>query len=497
MIAETFIKRPVTAIVISIVIVLVGIISLINLPVAQYPDISPPTVSISGNFTGADAQTVEQTTTTAIETQVNGTPGMTYMSSNSTSSGQSGITVNFEVGTDINIATLDVQNRVSVAEPTLPDAVKRLGLTVRKRNPAIMVALAFISPNGTHDAKFIGNYVNLYVKDAILRVKGVGDVLSRADDFGMRIWLNPEKLAALGMTPAEVNAALQEQNLQVAAGTIGGNPQPGIQAFEYSILTNSRINTQEQFENIIVRTRPADGSVVYLKDVARVELGRFDYSINSFANGMPAAFLLIYQAPGANAIDTYEGVTKALTELRKNFPKDIDYLIPLETVSVVKASINEVLHTLVEALLLVVIVVFLFLQSWRATLIPVLAIPVSLIGTFIFFSSMGFTINTLTLFAFVLAIGIVVDDAIVVVEAVQHNIDHEKMSPTGSNQKGDERYIRSGYRHCIDISSGIRSGWFYTRYRWPIVPAIRDHYRRIGYHFCICSFILNTGACVR
>lgn len=435
MIAETFIKRPVTAIVISIVIVLVGIISLINLPVAQYPDISPPTVSISGNFTGADAQTVEQTTTTAIETQVNGTPGMTYMSSNSTSSGQSGITVNFEVGTDINIATLDVQNRVSVAEPTLPDAVKRLGLTVRKRNPAIMVALAFISPNGTHDAKFIGNYVNLYVKDAILRVKGVGDVLSRADDFGMRIWLNPEKLAALGMTPAEVNAALQEQNLQVAAGTIGGNPQPGVQAFEYSILTNSRINTQDQFENIIVRTRPADGSVVYLKDVARVELGRFDYSINSFANGMPAAFLLIYQAPGANAIDTYAGVTKALNELRKSFPKDIDYLIPLETVSVVKASISEVMSTLVEALLLVVFVVFLFLQSWRATLIPVLAIPVSLIGTFIFFSSMGFTINTLTLFAFVLAIGIVVDDAIVVVEAVQHNIDHEKMSPLEATRK--------------------------------------------------------------
>ena len=204
-----------------------------------------------------------------------------------------------------------------------------------------MVALAFYSPNGTHDAKFIGNYVNLYVKDAILRVKGVGDVLSRADDFGMRIWLNPEKLAALALTPAEVNAALQEQNLQMAAGTIGGNPQPGIQAFEYSVLTNSRINTQEQFENIIVRSKPADGSIVYLKDVARVELGRFDYSINSFVNGKPAAFFLIYQAPGANALDTYEGVTKALTELRKTFPKDIDYLIPLETVSVVKALLRK------------------------------------------------------------------------------------------------------------------------------------------------------------
>lgn len=421
--------------VISIVIVLVGIISLLNLPVAQYPDISPPTVSITGNFTGADAKTVEQTTTTAIETQINGTPGMTYMSSSSTSSGQSSITVNFEVGTDINIATLDVQNRVSVAEPTLPDAVKRLGLTVRKRSPAIMVALAFYSPNGTHDSKFIGNYVNIYVRDALLRVKGVGDVFSRADDFSMRIWLNPEKLAALNMTPAEVNAALQEQNLQVAAGTIGANPQPGQQAFEYSVLTNSRINTQEQFENIVVRSNPATGSVVYLKDVARVELGRFDYSINAFVNGKPAAFLLIYQAPGANALETYDGITKALNELRKSFPKDIDYLIPLESVSVVKASIKEVVKTLLIALSLVVLVVFLFLQSWRATLIPVLAIPVSIIGTFIMFQTLGFTINTLTLFAFVLAIGIVVDDAIVVVEAAQHNIDFEKMSPKEATQK--------------------------------------------------------------
>lgn len=435
MIADVFIKRPVTAIVVSIVLVLVGIISLINLPVAQYPEISPPTVSISGNFTGADAQTVEQTTTTAIETQVNGTPGMTYMTSNSTSSGQSSITVNFEVGTDINIATLDVQNRVSVAEPSLPDAVKRLGLTVRKRNPSIMMALAFYSPNGTRDATFIGNYVNLYVKDALLRVKGVGDIFSRADDFSMRIWLNPEKLAALGMTPQEVNAALQEQNLQVAGGTVGGNPQPNQQTFEYSVLTNSRISTREQFENIVVRTRPADGNIVYLRDVARVELGKFDYNANALVNGKPAAFVLIYQAPGANALDTYEGINKTLAELRKTFPKDVDYLVPLETATVVSVSIDEVVHTLVEALLLVVLVVFLFLQSWRATLIPILAIPVSLIGTFIFFGPLGFTINTLTLFAFVLAIGIVVDDAIVVVEAVQHNIDHEKMSPKEATRK--------------------------------------------------------------
>jgi HAE1 family hydrophobic/amphiphilic exporter-1 len=435
MIADVFIKRPVTAIVISIVIVLVGLISLMTLPVAQYPDISPPTVSVSGNFTGADAQTVEQTTTTAIETQINGTPGMTYMTSNSTSSGQSSITVNFEVGTDINIATLDVQNRVSVAEPTLPDALKRLGLTVRKRNPSIMMVLAFYSPDQTHDATFIGNYVNLYVKDALLRVKGVGDIFSRADDFSMRVWLNPQKMAALGITPAEVNAALQEQNLQVAAGTVGGNPQANSQTFEYSILTNSRINTPEQFENIIVRTRPVDGGLVYLKDVAKIELGKFDYGINAFVSGKPAAFLLLYQAPGANALETYKGVIAALEKMRPTFPKDIDYKIPNESATVVEVSINEVVHTLVEALLLVVLVVFLFLQSWRATLIPILAIPVSLIGTFIFFNLMGFTVNTLTLFAFVLAIGIVVDDAIVVVEAIQHNIDHKKLSPKDATIK--------------------------------------------------------------
>ena len=435
MIAETFIKRPVTAIVISVVIVLVGIIAMTTLPVAQYPDITPPTVTISGNFTGADAQTVEQTTTTAIETQVNGTPGMTYMSSNSSSSGASSINVNFEIGTDINIAALDVQNRVSVAQPSLPDAVKRLGLTVRKRSPSIMVALALYSPNGTHDATFIGNYANIYLKDAMQRVKGVGDIVSRADDFGMRIWLSPEKLANLGMATSDILAALTEQNIQVAAGTIGGNPQPALQSFEYSVLTNSRINTQAQFENIIVRTIPTTGTIVYLKDVARVELGKFDYGSNAYVNGKPAAFVLIYQAPGANALETFDGINKALLELKKTFPKDIDYTMPLETVSVVKVSINEVIHTLIEALLLVTLVVFLFLQSWRATLIPLLAIPVSLIGTFIFFIPFGFTINTLTLFAFVLAIGIVVDDAIVVVEAVQHYIDHEKLSAREATRK--------------------------------------------------------------
>ncbi|MBN8576619.1 MAG: multidrug efflux RND transporter permease subunit [Cytophagales bacterium] len=428
MISEVFIKRPVTAIVISIVIVLVGLIAMINLPISQYPDITPPTVAINGIYTGADAQTVEQTTTTAIETQVNGVPGMAYMSSNSTASGQSSITVTFDIGTNIDIATLDVQNRVSVAEPTLPEIVRRLGVTVRKRNPSVFMALGLYSPNGTHDVTFIGNYANIYLKDALLRVKGVGDIVTRSDDFSMRIWLNPEKLAALNMTPAEVGAALAEQNLQIAPGTIGGNPQPGVQAFEYNVLTNSRLNRAEDFEDIVVRTDPRTGNMIYLKDVARVELGKFSYDNNAFVMGKRAAFMLLYLAPGANALETNAGVTKALEEIKKSFPKDLDYVVPVETTSVVQVSIEEVIKTLVEALLLVTLVVFIFLQNWRATLIPILAIPVSLIGTFIFFIPFGFTINTLTLFAFVLAIGIVVDDAIVVVEAVQHNMDHFKIS---------------------------------------------------------------------
>src|SRR5690348_5629071 len=435
MIAETFIRRPVTAMVISIVIVLVGIISMINLPVAQYPDISPPTASVNANFIGADAQTVEETTTTPLETQINGSPGMSYITSNSSASGQSSITATFDVGTNIDIASLDVQNRVSVAEPTLPDVVKRLGVTVTKRNPSVLAVLAFYSPHGTHDIAFIDNYVNIYIQNALKRVKGVGDITAFGNDFSMRIWLDPEKLAALGISPSDVSAAINEQNLQVAAGTLGGTPQPGTQAFEYTVLTNSRLNTTDQFKNIIIKTNPATGNIVYLKDIARVELGQFSYSHNALVNGKPASFMLIFQAPDANAIQTYSGVIKALQDLKKTFPKDLDYLIPLESVTVVKTSIKEVAYTLLEALSLVVLVVFLFLQNWRATLIPVLAIPVSLIGTFMFFIPFHFTINTLTLFAFVLAIGIVVDDAIIVVEAVQHNIDHYNMSPVDATRK--------------------------------------------------------------
>lgn len=429
MIADTFIRRPVTAIVISIVLVLVGILSMMNLPIGQYPDITPPTVQVTGTYTGADAQTVEQTVATPVEVQVNGTPGMTYLQSNSTSNGAMSMTVNFEVGTDINIAALDVQNRVGIAQPTLPQEVQRLGLTVRKRNPSILMLVAMYSPRGTHDVTFLDNYTNVFVRDALLRAKGVGDVFTRADDFSMRVWLKPDKLAEMGVTANEVRAALQEQNAQITAGTVGAPPQQMGQTFEYTIQVKGRLTTKEEFGNIIVKSRPDNGNLVYLKDVARIELGKFNYASNSYVDGRRASYLLIYQAPGSNAIETAENVYATMEQLKKQFPSDVEYVVPFESVSVIEVSIHEVVETLLEALALVVVVVFLFLQSWRATLIPILAIPVSIIATFIFFIPLGFTINTLTLFGFVLAIGIVVDDAIVVVEAVQHNIDHGKMSP--------------------------------------------------------------------
>lgn len=429
MIADTFIKRPVTAIVISLVIVAVGILAISNLAIGQYPEITPPTVNISTVYTGADAQTVEQTVATPIEVQVNGTPGMTYLQSNSTSNGQMSMTVNFEVGTDINVAALDVQNRVGIATPTLPQDVQRLGITTRKRNPSILMLVAIYAPKGSHTVPFLDNFTNVFVRDALLRAKGVGDVFTRADDFSMRIWLKPDKLAALGMTANDVTAAIQEQNAQIAAGSVGTTPQEKNQSFEYTILVNGRLTTPEEFGNIVVRTQPGNGSLVHLKDVARVELGKFNYAGNSFVDGKRASYLLVYQAPNSNAIETADNVYATMNELKKSFPTDVDYVVPFESVTVVRVSVHEVVVTLVIALMLVTFVVFLFLQSWRTTLIPVLAIPVSIIGTFIFFIPLHFTINTLTLFGFVLAIGIVVDDAIVVVEAVQHYMDEDGMSP--------------------------------------------------------------------
>ncbi len=444
MIADTFIKRPITAIVISLVLVIVGTLAILNLPVSQYPNISPPVVRVSCQYIGADATTVEQTVTTPIELQVNGVPGMNYIQSTSTNDGSSSINVYFDIGTNIDVATTDVQNRVNIATPILPDVVKRLGVTVRKRNPSGLLNVAIFSPKGTHNIRFLDNYTNIFIRDALMRVKGVGDIYTRTDDFSMRIWLKPDKMASLGLTATDILNAVQEQNMQVAAGSIGTPPQPSSQPFEYTVIVNGRLSTVDDFNKIVVRSNPADNSIVYLKDVARVELGKFNYSGVSFVDKQPASYMMIYQTPGSNALDVANGVYKALAQLSKSFPTDVAYNVPFESVSVVKASISEVLTTLLEALALVVLVVFIFLQDWRSTIIPVLAIPVSIIATFIFFIPLGFTINKLTLFGFVLAIGIVVDDAIIVVEAVQRYIEEQHLTPK-----------EAAFRAMADISGPV------------------------------------------
>src|SRR5476649_1824123 len=427
MIANTFIKRPVTAIVISIVLVLTGTVCILVLPIDQYPDITPPIVQVNGQFTGADAQTVEQTVATPIEEQVNGTPGMEYMQSNSTNNGLMSMNVTFKIGTDIDVAALDVQNRVSIATPLLPAVVSRLGLTVRALNPSMLMMVAIYAPKNTHNITFLDNYTNIFIQDALLRVPGVGTISRFTDDFSMRVWMNPEKLASYSLTPSDVINALNAQNVQVAAGTAGVPPQSSSQTYELGILVNGRLSKVSEFQNIIVKNIPATGELVYLKDVARVELGKFTFSSNSFVDGHRASYLQIYQAPGSNALQTAKGIYDELAKLRQTFPADVEYSVPFESVTVVKVSMQDVVGTLLKTLGLVGLVVFLFLQNWRSTLIPVLAIPVSIFGTFCFFIPLGFTINTLTLFGFVLAIGIVVDDAIIVVEAVQHYIDEKDM----------------------------------------------------------------------
>jgi HAE1 family hydrophobic/amphiphilic exporter-1 len=429
MIANTFIKRPVTAIVISLVLMIAGIISLLNLAVDQYPNISPPSVSVSGAYTGADAETVEQTVAIPIEEQVNGTRGMEYMQSTSTNSGGMSIRVTFNIGTNVHIAALNVQNRVGIAQPLLPSVVSKLGLTVRASNPDQLMLVAIYSPKKTHDITFLDNYTNTFIEDAILRVPGVGDVSARTDQFSMRVWMNPDKMASYSLTPADVVSALNSQNVYVAAGATGAPPQQSSQSHEIGILVNSMLNKAADYQKIIVKTIPSTGELVYLKDVARIELGKFTFSSNSFVDGNRCSLLTVYQSPGSNALQTADNVYAALKELKKSFPTDVDYIVPFESITIIKVSMQEVVGTLLKALGLVAIVVFLFLQNWRSTLIPILAIPVSILATFCFFIPLGFTVNTLTMFGFVLAIGIVVDDAIIVVEAVQHYIDEQHMSP--------------------------------------------------------------------
>jgi HAE1 family hydrophobic/amphiphilic exporter-1 len=429
MIANTFIKRPVTAIVISLVLMISGTICLFNLAVDQYPNISPPSVGINASYTGADAQTVEQTVAVPIEEAVNGTPGMEYMQSSSTNTGSVSVRVTFDIGTNVQIAALNVQNRVGIATPILPAVVSKLGATVRASNPDQLMLIAIYSPKRTHNITFLDNYTNIFIQDAILRVPGVGDVSTRTDNFSMRVWMNPDKMASYSLTPTDVVNALNAQNVYVAAGAVGAPPQRSAQTNEIGILVNGMLNKAADYQKIIVKTLPGTGELVYLKDVARVELGKFTFSSNSFVDGNRASIIQVYQSPGSNALQTADNIYATLAKLKKSFPADVDYIVPFESVTIITVSMQEVVGTLLKALGLVAIVVFLFLQNWRSTIIPILAIPASILATFCLFIPLGFTINTLTMFGFVLAIGIVVDDAIIVVEAVQHYIDEQHMSP--------------------------------------------------------------------
>ena len=417
-----FISRPIFAAVISIVIVLAGGIAAFQLPIAQYPEIAPPTVVVRAVYPGANPKVLAETVATPIEQEVNGVEDMLYMSSISTSDGVMSLTVTFKLGTDLNIAQVLVQNRVAIALPKLPEEVRRLGVTTTKKSTDLTMVAHLISPDSSRDELYLGNYAFLQVKDQLARIAGVGDVtLLGARDYSMRVWLDPEKLASRNMTAGDVVRAIREKNLQVAAGTIGQPPAPAGQDFQLTISTQGRLLDEGQFGEIIIK-QGGQGQVTRVRDVARVELAARDYSIASQLSGKPAAALVIFQLPGSNAIETSDAVRAKLAELKKNFPPGVDYRVIYDTTLFARESIQAVVNTLFEATLLVVLVVIVFLQNWRASIIRLLAVPVSLIGTFAVMKLFGFSLNNLSLFGLVLAIGIVVDDAIVVVENVERNI---------------------------------------------------------------------------
>lgn len=431
--AHFFVDRPIFASVTSIIFLILGYVSYESLPVSQYPEIVPPTVTVRASYPGANAETVAATIATPIEQEVNGVDNMLYMTSLSTNDGNMLLTVTFKVGTNLDIANVLVQNRLSVAQPRLPPDVRNLGVTVRKASPDLMLVVHLLSPNKTYDQNYLANYIYLNVRDELLRLDGVGDItIFGGNEYAERIWLDPNKLAAYGLTTTDVATALSEQNVQVAAGALNSPPAATGQAFQLVVQSQGRFQSPEEFADVIIKA--SDGRLVRVKDVARVEMGQKDYTTNSFLNATPAVGIGAFQRPGTNALDAAASVRHVMDNLKKNFPPDVEYRIAYNPTEFIEESIQEVYKTLFEAVGLVVIVVIVFLQSWRTALIPVIAIPVSLIGTFAAMSAFGFSLNNLTLFGLVLAIGIVVDDAIVVVENVERNMA-EGMSPGDAAHK--------------------------------------------------------------
>src|SRR5271170_2828795 len=420
-----FIQRPIFASAIAAILVLAGAICFFLLPVSQFPEITPPQVVVSANYPGASAQVVADTVTTPLEEQINGVEGMTYMSSASSNDGSSTITVTFKVGYPLNIAAVDVQNRVSQAASSLPAIVNQGGVTIKKQNPNFVLIVNLTSPDKSVDSVALSNYAYLQIEDQLKRLPGVGDVQTFGERrYSMRVWLDPDKLANLGVTAVDVQNAIAEQNVQVAAGKIGQSPAPPGTPFELQVTAQGRLSDPQEFSNIIVRADPASGAVVRLRDVARVELGALQYSSSAFFGKDPTVVLAIFQMPGSNALDLQKQVKTKMEELSKRFPPGIAYAMHYDTTRFVSAAMHDVVITLIEALLLVVLVVYIFLQSWRATIIPTIAIPVSLIATLAVMQVMGFSLNMLSLLGMVLAIGLVVDDAIVVVENVERQLEN-------------------------------------------------------------------------
>jgi hydrophobic/amphiphilic exporter-1 (mainly G- bacteria), HAE1 family len=422
--AEFFVKRPIVAMVISIIIIILGGLSLTKVPVAQYPEIVPPMIQISADFIGANAINVEQAVATPIEQKVNGVENMLYMKSVNTSDGNMTLQVSFEVGTNLDNANMLTQNRVKLAEPFLPQATKQTGVNVKKSLNFPLMLVSLSSPGGTYENNFMSNYANINMVDELARIKGVGEVLLYGgSDYAMRVWIKPDIISKLGITIEDIQYALQQQNVITPGGKFGGPPAPKGTENTYTVMLQERLVNEEDFGNIVVKAKK-DGALVRMKDVARIELGTLTYSSFSRVNGKPGAVIGFFQIPGSNALDVAEEIKTKVKELSQKFPPDMIYDVSLDTTLAVEAGIDEIMHTLYEAVALVILVVFLFLQDWRATLIPLLTVPVSLIGTFMVFPMLGFSVNTLSLLGLVLAIGIVVDDAIVVVEAVMHNIEH-------------------------------------------------------------------------
>ena len=436
--SKFFINRPIVAMVISIVMVLVGSLTILTLPVAQFPNITPPEIQIIATYVGADAQTLEQAVATPIEQQMNGVDNMNYMYSlNATGNTSSSLIVDFDVKTDPNTDFILAQARETQAASQLPTDVTNYGVTVRKSVTAPLMWVALYSPHGTYDANFLANYAYINITDPILRSPGIGNVqVFGSGQYAMRLWVKPDQLAKLGITVPEIVSAIQAQNTVNPAGKAGGEPAPKGTEFTYTVLAQGRLQSPEEFGNIVVRETP-DGGVVRVRDVARMELGSQDYSIAGRYNGGPSAIIAAYQLPGSNAVDAAAGVKKLMAQMKQRFPEDMDFAIALDTTLSVTEGIKEIVKTLVIALVLVIIVVFIFLQGWRSTLIPLLAVPVSLVGTFILFPLFGFSVNTLSLFGLVLAIGLVVDDAIVVVEGVERHIE-EGMTPKNAALKAME-----------------------------------------------------------